>query len=471
MRPIVRMTKARVVLVGLTLLLVGLLEWSYAATISPRFAYEGYVRNPVPLWMHGVAWLCAITPSLWMPIGLTRPSQTIHWFLYALVLIPGVIIPEYILTTGTGSVLALSMTLYVSFVSLGLCYRLPPFRPARARIPRYVFWIGLGCLAMALALPVVRLFGIHLKLPGLADVYSVRAEYKLAVAGGLVAYCVSWLGRVTNPLLMAEGFAHRNPLLATLGIVGQLYLFGVTGQKGILFSAALVAGMVLVVGIGRRWFGLCVVGGLVAVILGSALADAVTHTLLFTSLFVRRVVVTPGLLTGLYFDYFRSHPPALLGHSVLSALSDYPYPLAPPRVIGAVYFFSFTNASANVWADAYANFRFGGMLGFTVILGIVLWAFDGAARGRDLRVTAALAAGFGLSLSNSALLTTVVTHGILLAIVVLLLFPRWRGATSRGIRRLRRRRVASPIAPSHAPPLSVRDWSEPGLDDRGATSA
>jgi uncharacterized membrane protein YgaE (UPF0421/DUF939 family) len=94
-------------------------------------------------------------------------------------------------------------------------------------------------------------------------------------------------------------------------------------------------------------------------------------------------------------------------------------------LIGARYFHSASNdANVNIWADGYANFGYAGILCFTLLLAILLWLYDSiAASSRNTRV-AALAIGLpAFALANGGLLTSLLTNGVALAMLLIYLMP------------------------------------------------
>lgn len=412
----------------------------YAFYISPRFAYLGYELHPAPAAYQAAAWLLALLPALWLPLALERPSQLAYWLLYLLALAPSVLVPFYTLSAPPLQVLAVALALTLAFAGLGLIYRLPVMRLPRLRYPALLFWLGLLGLATAFLAVIVARFGLRLELPALAEVYDTRAEYadELAGAGPLVGYAVGWLANVIGPFLIAAGFlALRLPLIG-VGLVLQLLVFSITGFKSVLFSSMLLAALALALRRGGRHVGAWLMGGALLLLGGTWLLDQLTGQLIFTSYFVRRLIVTPGLIAGLFFEFFSSHPKALLGHSVLAPLVHYPYDATPPRVIAQAYFGRDFSANANLWADGFANFGFAGIFGFTLLLGAVLYLFDALAARRGLRQRLLIAYLLGLpafTLANSALLTSLLTHGIAFAFVLLYAVPPTLFAARLGRRR------------------------------------
>jgi hypothetical protein len=96
-----------------------------------------------------------------------------------------------------------------------------------------------------------------------------------------------------------------------------------------------------------------------------------------------------------------------------------------PNLIAGTYFGrSEMYSNANIWADAYANMGVLGMLVITILFWIIINVIDNLSLHRNRYLIYALIAMPSLSLTNSALLTTMLTHGLLLAMCIILLLPK-----------------------------------------------
>ncbi len=274
---------------------------------------------------------------------------------------------------------------------------------------------------------VIARYGLRLRPPSTTNVYDVRTEYKLARSQGgvLVAYDLLWLGQVIHPFLLAYGLTRRKSWAVAAAMFGQLLLFSTTGLKGLVFGLLLVPALLLAVrdrGEGSG-FSLLVVWGAVALVGLGTLEAVALGTQYVNGIAVRRSIAVPGLLTGWYYEFFSQNPRAWLAHSVLRGVVSAPYDQPPPQVVGYAYFGPRLHANANLWADAYANFGMLGVFAFTGVLAGILRLFDRLARGADLRLVASLVVIPAVSLSNSALLTTILTHGLGLAILLAAALP------------------------------------------------
>jgi hypothetical protein len=98
--------------------------------------------------------------------------------------------------------------------------------------------------------------------------------------------------------------------------------------------------------------------------------------------------------------------------------------MPPPQQIAIAAYHSSGDPNANIWADAYANFGYAGVVGFTLILAAFLWFYDRVAQNVDRRAAVVLLVVSALTLANSALLTCLLTHGMMLALLVITQWPR-----------------------------------------------
>ena len=233
---------------------------------------------------------------------------------------------------------------------------------------------------------------------------------------------VPWAGDVFNPALMTIGMARRRLGLLMLGGFGQLLIYADTGYKNVLFAVALVPLVYFAVANASRWFGLAAGVGSSVILLGSVPLSAVTGNWSVT--LTRRIFATPGQVAYYFYEYFSVHPKDHLSHSFLRYFIHSAYAQPPPLVIGAAYFpASLPDANGHMWADAFGNFGFAGIIIFTVICGLILWVADGLGRRRDARLAAPMLVIAGLTLASSALFTSMLTLGVGLAFVVMALMP------------------------------------------------
>lgn len=420
--------KARIlVFVGALLYPMALL-WSYRNIVVPHFAYMGYAYEPSPSVLFWIVSMGLILfPAFFLAIEVSRPSQVFCWILYLTVYIPTLLLPTVLGRLHPIRILQLDSIMLLSFLVLILCSTFPLLRLPRINLTPNEFWLAVLTLSALSFAYIFSRFGLPTSLPNLTSVYDVRMDYRdeLSSGGRLVAYVINAQSKVINPLIIGYGLVNRRIVLTIVGIAGQMAIYSSTGFKSVLFSAMLILVLLVCLKNSGKWFGNLILFGMTISIVLMTIFDLARGTINLTSLFVRRFIVTPGLLTGQYFEFFDQNPKAHLAGSIFARFFDYPYDRPIPFVVG----YNFTgnenlSANANLWADAFSNFGIPGMLIFTILLGLIVWVLDSAAFGRDNRLTTSFAGLAAISLGSSALLTSLLTHGILLGIILIYLMPQ-----------------------------------------------
>ena len=404
---------------------VAAFQWVYIAWIVPVYGYSGLIDAGADLPSLAVMTVLAVMPVVWLPIEVGRPSEIVLWFLYLLGYIPAVVVPIRLLGPDLWAVLPFGALLAVGFAALLLMQRIPRAAQPWSGLTERSFDLLIVILGLGALVYLVVFFGIPTYVPDFVTAYDARTEFGAAQSNVPAAgYIVTWSGNVIYPLLIALGLARSRRLLIVLGSVGELLIYSQAGFKAVLFAILLVPLLFAAIRIWRRQFGTVLMWAAVGVLGVSVATTAVTGSLWPLALYAVRLLALPGQLTAYYLDFFTSHATYELSRSFLRWFMEAPYDIDPPYLIGIVYLHATVDANANLWADAMANFGLAGIVPFSIILGAVLWVLDYVAADRDLLVIGPVVAIAGLSLSNGALFTSILTFGLGFAIFMIALMPR-----------------------------------------------
>jgi hypothetical protein len=403
---------------------VALLHLSYVNLIAPVWSYRGLVYAPAGLAAILSSWVLAAVPVLWMPLTVRRPSVVTYYLLYLFVVVPTCIVPVYTGQLDAAATFTLQIAMLLCFATLGAIYKLPLLQLPVKRFSPFGFAMLILVLSGICYGTILFFAGLPHSIPDLSEVYDVRAATKAYVGSNwIVGYAMDWQSNVVNPVLIGYGLMSRKLWAGALGILGQLLIYSIGGTKTVVFSILMLLCMFVVLR-GAANVYLRLVGSIVMLVLAATVVDLASQSTVFTTLFVRRMIFIPGQLTTLYFDFFSTHPHALLGDSLLKGFVRYPYSQGTPNVIGAYYFGgSEMNANANLWADGFANFGYFGMLGATFLTALWLWLVDSSTSIHNRRLAALILCIPSLTLTDSGLLTDLASHGLALALVIMFVLP------------------------------------------------
>ena len=252
----------------------------------------------------------------------------------------------------------------------------------------------------------------------LLSVYEVRTEYVQRRAPFL-GYFVPWQANVINILILCYGLHKRNLWLLGIAGVAQLLLFGMTGHKSFFLSPVLAIGIYF---IWRRKNALFYIfAGTSVLVLASYVLFLATNNHLPPSLLIRRLFFVPAANHLIYYDFFSQpeHPFVMLSNSILAPFIGYPYDMSVTQVISWAYWGRGFSPNVGYLGDAFAHFGFMGMFLFSIILGLFLRVVDSVGSRLPANLVAAVMATSTMAFTNSGLFTSLLTHGLIPAVVSL----------------------------------------------------
>ena len=140
------------------------------------------------------------------------------------------------------------------------------------------------------------------------------------------------------------------------------------------------------------------------------------------SMFIRRVFFVPAQLSFDYFEFFNKNELVLWSNSILSNVKNYPYQLSIPKLIGE-YNGSGSSANNGFISSGFSHWGYYGVIFYSLLFGLILRILDYASYyGLPIWFVLAMTiTPLRDALISSDLFTTLLTHGLLVALFLLLL--------------------------------------------------
>lgn len=389
-----------------------------------RFVYRNYsylmgfdyVASPVTVLM-GFFLLAVVVFVMFFTPREDRGSYPVSMMVALLFCLPSIVMFQFGRITAAVPLYTLLflVLLRTPWLDVGR-WRLPqvPMRWQRYLLP-------LLCLLCLLPFPLAYGLNLDLSLFKMGEnIYDVRAGLS-SKETLLTAYLMGPLRMVLLPMLIVYGLTNlkRNWWMVALGVGGLLFLFLLNPQKSIFFGMVVV----LVMYVFKNHYAKAgmILYGLTAVCAVATLLNVATGHLMAESIVLRRLFFIPVIVCDNYFTFFDGHP-ILLSHSFLGHWVDYPYNMEPSRIIGEMmYNRSGTNCNTGIIGDGFMNFGH---------IGAILFIAIGALFVKCVEAQMDNARFFGLlallvfTFLNSALFTTLLTHGgLVLLLAVCFLIP------------------------------------------------
>lgn len=402
-----------------------ILDLSYILVISKLFSYEGYyleINNFKLL----ESYLFLIFLSILMMILTSSRVKffSSEYFLFLLFLFTYVPLSSLYALSDRSRVFFYYCTIFW-FLLIIFYYNIPVFKLKSLQISKYTFIIcafGINLIVLSL---IYSYLGISLNF-NLSLVYEIRSKY-IEASIPFAGYLFNWTGYVINPLLLSYSFNRKQWTIFIISLFMQLLLFSQTGLKSFLFLPPLVLGVNwLYRQYGKKRLYILTILAMSFVIILGVLSYHLVGDIWISSLFARRTLYVPALLSFYYYEFFSLRGPIYLSqHSLFGNLLTYPYSLNPPHLIGSVYFGRAEIAANNgILGESYMNFGFAGSILWSFVLVLLLKILDSFVGVDKSKLIVGITVVFVNVFTNSALLTNLTTHGFLVLILFSIIMPK-----------------------------------------------
>lgn len=385
------------------------------------FQYMIGEMNTAPWGLYALSYVVLLILVLLGPITVKRVSEFMYFMFLTMLYIP--ISSVYAMTNGDAwgyIAITLAFFIYAIFVkNIDFRFSLP-----QIKIKRYD--LILYAILASFLLALVAKFGVGFKFLSLLDVYTVRAQYKENTSR-FFGYAISWLGNVLNPWLFARGLFRKNISLVLIGIIISYYLYSITGFKSVFFSLFFVFIVFVLTRYFLRFYQLVFIGLLDVMLMGFVVGNLFkSHfMMILTSLFARRVLMTPGLLYWRYVEFMKTHPLDYFAqHLPISFFLHSHYEKSIPYMIGEYTGNAGTHVNASVFADAVVNLGYGGVFLILALLLFFSILADAVSYNKYRAVVYSILIMPIFAMVNSSIFTASLNHGFLFALLIIYLLPQ-----------------------------------------------
>lgn len=432
-RPVARAKRSgRSSYVALSLAYCAILSWMYINEISVFWAYMGFNGEYNTLKM-ATSFSLVFLVSAISPVNFDVRSILIATMNFMF------IIPSIVFLSYTNGLLYHYISIFILFFFvLGLSSINLSINKIGTISENAVLYIIVG--ALVLSVTVQAYYG------GLSNfnldierVYEFRRESAQALPD-FFGYLYSNVTGALAPLGILLSQKYKKHHITVLILFLTVILFGITHHKSVLFAPAAVYLFYVALNMGKSVNILVFsISGLVLICLLDVIyirfAMSEYEASYISSLVVRRLLLVPPMLDGLYIEFFSSNVKYYWSSSKIFswATSSY-YDYSAPFIIGYEYFLDLdTSANTGIVGSGFSNAGLVGVSLYSFILGLIVSLLNnyGKVIGHTF-VSSASAIVFFTVLSSTDLVTATLTHGLLLLIIFIAILPHQPNQNSVG---------------------------------------
>lgn len=288
-------------------------------------------------------------------------------------------------------------------------------------IKKQIFWLGVITVIIVGYSYIFYKLGIPKNIfKSFTNVYDVRLNYRNN-SNRLVDYFVQWLGNAVNPFVFAYTLRKKDYKKSLILVILQVVLYIYTSYKSLflIFFMAPVFGAIISIGLDKKFISIMFIFG----VLVGTIAGFMDFLMIYL-LSVFRIFLWPALIAFEYYDFFYMYPKPHLSYSSFVPFVPDVYNIEPPFLISKLYYNKpLMRANTTWYADAYANFGFIGVVIFAVVLYFILSLIK-FIQSKDKYLVSSCLFGGIVTLFNGPLLTTLITGGLAVGIILAYLIPK-----------------------------------------------
>jgi len=268
----------------------------------------------------------------------------------------------------------------------------------------------------------------------MAKVYQFRQENSALTDIGLLSYLNIWVYKVFNVFLISYCIWKKKFALLAFSLISQLVFFGVSAHKSVFFFPFIVFFCFWYF---RKYNSLYFIPIIFIVIcVGAYATSLMLDNHFIASVLVRRLFFVPASTTFTYFEFAEKFGHIYWSNSILSFSDAYPYQKSLSLVIGdyilgSAASYKYLGANNGYISTGFIHGGYVGVLFYSLLFGYLLKMFDSLVKfGIPLWLSISLTIiPMRDVIISSDLMTSLLTHGLLLSLLILILCRRRESAT------------------------------------------
>ncbi len=366
--------------------------------------------------------LFSLVPLFFLQKEIFRPSEIITWLLFSFSYLPTAffsiyyfeLLSDYIylmllLITG------LALFRYSSAIRFGL----------KSKVTVDFYGIDAFVMFIVLASTVIYIWslaGFNVDFD-LTTVYERRLLAR-EIDTGIMAYFMVMTRTMFLVLGVYLWIAKKNTLYLLISLAGVVGIFSFDGTKTALYLPMIIILYALFIHkfkmLSKNPSSLLFIFFILSFF--GLMEWNFIGTPIISEYLVRRIFVIPGVINSFYFEYFTTLNESSLTQLAFGSFGNAGKDIGVSYIIGAEYFGNkATNANSGIWMSSYAYFGIIGLLIASMISGLIAGVLDSLVRPGKEYLGMMIGVMVGITWSEQALHTSILSGGIFFFILLLFL--------------------------------------------------
>lgn len=390
------------------------IELVYIFRISPIYSYTGLTLDINALGFF-ISTLYLVIIVMLFPKDKLRPST----YLY-LIFILFLAIPTFSYYWLNNQSVVYTTFIVLSCVIISLLLKLKPINIFEEIKSANVLLNTVFIIYLLITIfLIIKRGGIDFRALDFKTIYTLRSE---AGFSGPLGYLLNWSAKVFCPFFFAFFLYKKNIWKQLLVLFLQLLLYLSFGFKAYLFSIGMLIMVVIVMK--KNKFERDFTWGFTGIVVSSYILDIlnISSTLLNSIPF--RMIFVPAQIQYQYYEFFKYRDKMLFADGLLGKIFsiESPFDMPVPFVIAMYFQGVVSNSNTGIFSDAYSNGGLIAMIFFATLFALILYLIDSLTKRIPKYLVVASFSYMMFVVNDNSLLTSFLTGGMGLMLILLLLF-------------------------------------------------
>ncbi len=388
-----------------------ILDFLYVNWIHPLYINSGFVYDP-NIYKLIVSYLIIIILLIIMPKSNLRVSYRILQLHLIIMIIP--LSTLYALANlSTKFIFMVFICFSIQLMLIRVHYKLKVNEVKNANV---IIAVIIICISIATYLYLFITQGIYFNAFNFNEIYEIRANTD--VSSTIMNYLISWQYRIINPFIIVLSYFKKNYKIFFAGMFLQTFLYFMYPHKEVFMSIGLIL-LVLFTERNRIKFDEFIIKFLVIAAGISVIIYEGFKNMWPLAIVTVRLIYIPAILKFMHYNFFLINEKLFYSEGLIGKLFGIKYPYSVPS--GFLVDNPNSNNNAGYLAYAYDNAGLLGMIIMSVVFILFLLLIDSFSNENNVGIYFSLLVYPMIVLNDGDLLTSFLTGGLFLLIILMYL--------------------------------------------------
>lgn len=389
------------------------LDIIYVLAVHPIYGYSGFTLN-FNILKYILSFIYFVLILYLIPKNNNRVSYMVLHLHFLVMIIPMFTFYSF----ANQSDLFMVMIVFCFIMEVILIKQLKPINMAKIKNAKNILLALFIINTIITYVLSYRYNGVNFSALNFRNIYKIREQLNVPT---LLGYLVNWQHSIINPYIILKAMYNKKYKLMSVFLFLQFILYLILPFKIIILSIPVILFIVLFLK-KFNYNNISLIGLTILTLISKLFYNAGLSIMPFA--LITRLIYIPAQIKFQHFEVFsKIYDKLYYSEGIIGKLLGVEYKFSVPSgfVVDSIFGKGTSNSNTGYLAYAYDNAGFIGMIAMSLLFVFIMLLIDSLTKSKDKVYIFALIFLQMLTLNDGDLLTTLLTGGLFLTIIILLI--------------------------------------------------